>query len=514
MKTRMRGLFAAGVVALTAAATVGLAGVAQATDHPQTPPTTSSYVVATWAMPSWKNATTPVWPQTLVSHVVTSTGSLAQADLPDCGYLQVDVYNYTTPKDKADVDALIKGGVLKGPSNPVHEPLISGGLGTAWTFLNKGECTTPTPTPSTTSPTPTPTETTPTPTPTPDPIACTPTGDWYTEDIAPQQTDAGLLFTGQNGTAVNWLHPATGNFQGFTGATYTLADVAGYQTAYRFVIWRFAGSTGYASVTVEPYMNGWTSGQSGTFAITPDSLAWSSKIASGPGSQSEPVALSQFGTIWPDNQFISIGFHLGSSNTDATHSLVTKATGCIAADFVKPTPSPSDSTTPSDSSSPSPSDSSGSPSPTESSQSPSPSDSTTPPQVVTVTPVAPGFLPPTCKYQGTVTIPPVAGVAYSLNGTPINSGVHFVGIGTYTVTAEPADGYVFAEGATTSWTRTFTAPACSTSASPSTSFPETGGGEDLPKTGGSPAPLLGLAGVLLALGLGLMVAARRKGAHA
>lgn len=354
MKTRMRGLLAAGVVALTAAATVGLAGVAQATDHPQTPPTTSSYVVATWAMPSWKNATTPVWPQTLVSHVVTSTGSLAQADLPDCGYLQVDVYNYTTPKDKADVDALIKGGVLKGPSNPVHEPLVSGGLGTAWTFLNKGECTTPTPTPSTTSPTPTPTETTPTPTPTTTSPTPTPT------ETTPTPT------------------PTT------------------------------------TSPTPTP--------------------------------------------------------------TQTT-----------------PTPTPTD---------------------------PSPSDSTTPPVVVTVTPVAPGFLPPTCKYQGTITIPPVAGVQYALDGTPVSAGVKFVQPGTHTVIATALDGYVIAEGATTSWTRTFTAPSCSTSPAPTsptptptTTFPETGGG-DLPKTGGPSTALLGLAGGLLALGTGLLIAGRRKGSHA
>lgn len=496
MKTRMRGLLAAGVVALTAAATVGLAGVAQATN--QHHGEGHDAIVVCHAVPAAKDK-----PTTSYQRIVVDDDS---TDLHGHRHHAKDVIG---PEGDADFQCPV---ITSSPS-----PSDTSASPTATSASPSDTSASPSDTsasPSGSSQSPSDSSPTATPTPTPDPIACTPTGDWYTEDIAPQQTDAGLLFTGQNGTAVNWLHPATGNFQGFTGATYTLADVAGYQTAYRFVIWRFAGSTGYASVTVEPYMNGWTSGQSGTFAITPDSLAWSSKIASGPGSQSEPVALSQFGTIWPDNQFISIGFHLGSSNTDATHSLVTKATGCIAADFVKPTPSPSDSTTPSDSSSPSPSDSSGSPSPTESSQSPSPSDSTTPPQVVTVTPVAPGFLPPTCKYQGTVTIPPVAGVAYSLNGTPINSGVHFVGIGTYTVTAEPADGYVFAEGATTSWTRTFTAPACSTSASPSTSFPETGGGEDLPKTGGSPAPLLGLAGVLLALGLGLMVAARRKGAHA
>lgn len=123
------------------------------------------FVVVTWEMPSWKNDKTATWPQKYVSHVKTDKAGFYEVDAK-CGYFQQDIYNYRSDRDRANVDALIAGGVLNGPSNPVHEPLISGGWGKAWRFVNLGECVTPTPTPTETTPTPTPTETTPTPTPT------------------------------------------------------------------------------------------------------------------------------------------------------------------------------------------------------------------------------------------------------------------------------------------------------------------------------------------------------------
>lgn len=348
MKTYQRAAVAALAMLVTALASGLGVSAAQASDTSPATHSTTQYVVATWAMPSWKNSSTPVWPQSLVTSVVTDQKSLSQGVVPECGYFQIDVYDYTSNADKKDVDALLKGGVLNGPSNPVREPLIGGGLGTAWKFVNKGECTTPSPSPSTTSPSPSPSTTSPSPSP--------------SDTVTPSPSDS--------------------------------------------------------------------------------------------------------------------------------------------------SPSPSDS-------SPSPSDSSASPSPSGSSSTPTPSDSTTPPQVVTVTPVAPGFLSPTCKYQATITIPPVNGVVYSINGTVVASGVHFVQPGSYTVTASPADGFTFTEGATTSWSRTFTAPSCTTTppASPTTSFPETGGGEDLPKTGGSPTGLLAAAGALLAVGTGFLLATRRRGSH-
>ena len=132
------------------------------------------YMVTAWEMPSWVDDRTAVWPQKLHSNVIVTSkdGALDRAEIvAKCGYFQIDVYKYMTEADRANVDNLIAGGVLKAPDNPYDEPLIKGGYGKAWTFLNLGTCETttptPTPTPSTTSPTPTPSESTTTPTPTP-----------------------------------------------------------------------------------------------------------------------------------------------------------------------------------------------------------------------------------------------------------------------------------------------------------------------------------------------------------
>lgn len=76
------------------------------------------------------------WEQSLVGNVVTSTPSLNALDelmtQTECTRYQADVYLYTLASDKEKVDALIARGILNGPSNPVEEPLIAGGAGTAW----------------------------------------------------------------------------------------------------------------------------------------------------------------------------------------------------------------------------------------------------------------------------------------------------------------------------------------------------------------------------------------------
>lgn len=165
MRTALRA-FGAGLVALAA---VLLWTPAASAQEQQT-------VTIVWQMPSW-NGNTPTWPQQIVSHTANVGLDVA---VPDCGFFQVDVYRYGTEGDQTKVDALIKGGVLTAPNNP-PEPLIPGGLGTAWKFVNAGECETatptptPTPTPSETTPTPTPSESSATPTPTPTPTTSTPT---------------------------------------------------------------------------------------------------------------------------------------------------------------------------------------------------------------------------------------------------------------------------------------------------------------------------------------------------
>lgn len=151
------------------------------------------YMVTAWEMPSWADDRTAVWPQKLHSNVIVTSkdGALDRAEIvAKCGYFQIDVYKYTTESDRANVDNLIAGGVLKAPDNPYDEPLIKGGYGKAWTFLNLGTCetTTPTPTPSTTSPTPTPSESTTTPTPTPTTDTPTPTPSTTQPQTSPPAT--------------------------------------------------------------------------------------------------------------------------------------------------------------------------------------------------------------------------------------------------------------------------------------------------------------------------------------
>lgn len=187
MKTAFRAL-GAGLIAL-----VGVllwAPAASATQQSDT-------VTIVWQMPSWKGST-PTWPQQIVSH--TANVGL-DVTVPDCGFFQVDVYKYGTESDKAKVDALIKGGVLTAPNNP-PEPLIPGGLGTAWKFVNAGVCETATPTPSPSdssdTPTPTPSETTQTPTPTPTatPSETSPTATPSESSTTATPTPSGSTTTG------------------------------------------------------------------------------------------------------------------------------------------------------------------------------------------------------------------------------------------------------------------------------------------------------------------------------
>lgn len=168
------------------------------------------------------------------------------------------------------------------------------------------------------------------------PQQCVPTGNWYTEDAAPVQREDGLYFEGQ-GTAVDWYHPVTGNLQGLGNQSITFAGVAGYQPSYTIVLWR-TGNTGYANLVAEWYMNGGSASTDGTFAVTPATLFWTNKIASGPGSQGDAQPLSFFVDLWPSNQLIAVGPHLGSASQSSTHSTVTALGGCVTASFVPTKP--------------------------------------------------------------------------------------------------------------------------------------------------------------------------------
>lgn len=107
-----------------------------------------------WEMGGWDGR--PVWepPQEFVAVEFTVGGDINSADhlIPECGFFQVDVYKYNNEANRAKVNNLIAGGVLYGPNNP-PEPLIGGGHGTAWKFVNQGDCTTVTVTTTTMEPT-------------------------------------------------------------------------------------------------------------------------------------------------------------------------------------------------------------------------------------------------------------------------------------------------------------------------------------------------------------------------
>lgn len=164
------------------------------------------YKVVVWEMPSWSGDRTPVFPQKLAfaAGAWDIDGALGIPNEPECGYFQIDVYDYVTEDDRAAVDHLLEVGVLKGPNNP-HEPLVKGGYGVAYTLVNAGECITETPTPTPTetteTPTPTPTESSETPTPTPTPTETVPveTPSTSTPPATPSKTctsNCGLADTG------------------------------------------------------------------------------------------------------------------------------------------------------------------------------------------------------------------------------------------------------------------------------------------------------------------------------
>ena len=93
------------------------------------------YKIVVWQMPSW-DLPGPTWPQTYVSSYESSSKSLYGVELPDCGFFQVDAYYYASEENAALVDALIEGGVLNGPNDPIKEPVANAKL------FNNGECPT------------------------------------------------------------------------------------------------------------------------------------------------------------------------------------------------------------------------------------------------------------------------------------------------------------------------------------------------------------------------------------
>ncbi|MEO5534881.1 MAG: hypothetical protein ABIR17_07080 [Pseudolysinimonas sp.] len=161
---------------------------------------------------------------------------------------------------------------------------------------------------------------------------------WFTEsgDVAPTQSAGGLRFAGPNVAPVDYLHYVSGNLEGVVGSSYTITSASGYHAALVYEIWR-TGTTGFATISIEPYNNGWAPGQTGTFTVTNLTKVWTSKIANpGLGSQANPATIDQMSAIYPTNTLIAQGVHLGSNSIAGQFTTVSHVTGCGSISFVDP----------------------------------------------------------------------------------------------------------------------------------------------------------------------------------
>ncbi|MEO8527704.1 MAG: hypothetical protein ABI435_01365 [Pseudolysinimonas sp.] len=162
---------------------------------------------------------------------------------------------------------------------------------------------------------------------------------WYTEsgDAAPTDQPGGKLFTGTGpgGPAVDYLHSVSGNLEGVVGSSYTITSASGYHAALVYEIWR-TGTTGFATISIEPYQNGWAQGQTGTFTVTNLTKVWTSKITSGLGSQAQPATIDEMSAIFPANKLIAQGIHLGTAYPVTSYTTVSQVTGCGSISFVDP----------------------------------------------------------------------------------------------------------------------------------------------------------------------------------
>jgi hypothetical protein len=171
---------------------------------------------------------------------------------------------------------------------------------------------------------------------------CVSQGNTWSEedgDIAPTAIPAGMMFAGPNTPAVDYYHPVSGNLEGVVGSSYTIAEASGYHAALVYevnpdaVLNAGGPVVHYATIVIEPYMNGWAPGQTGTYTVTNSTLVWTSKITSGPGSQSHPISIDAMTALMPGNALISQGLHLGTNSVDGQVTVVSAVTGCGSFDF-------------------------------------------------------------------------------------------------------------------------------------------------------------------------------------
>lgn len=227
---------------------------------------------------------------------------------------------------------------------------------------------------------------------------------WFTEveNVLPTFEPNGLKFAGPNVKAVRYLHLVSGNLMGVIGSSYTIAEASGYHAALNYIINPHTAIS-YATIVIEPYQNGWAPGQTGTFTVTASTKVWTSKIPSGLGSQSNPATIAQMSAIFPDNELLAQGIHLGSNSVAGQYTVVSGITGCGDVKFVAPP---------------------------------------------TVSCLANGD-----EFGENLVLPETTGVLWKVNGGSAQTGPVTVPLtlANVTIQAVPASGYLFGPG-TTSWT--------------------------------------------------------------
>ena len=228
--------------------------------------------------------------------------------------------------------------------------------------------------------------------PEPEPIVCQAFGDWYTEsdDAAPVETVDGLVFTGGSGDAVGIRHIVTGNLQGFSEITYNASGDLG--VFYPRIVINSLADGGYAYDSLTVVSEGPVNG---------DSIASSNKRGF------IEHTLDEWAALLPNNAITSFGWHLDSGATaDQSVILESFEGNCLAEEYGLP-PEPE------------------------------------------VVPVPALFsaepTPPTCEVDGSFDF------TGEFPNVTITVTPEYTGPGTYTITADAAEGYEFPDGTTHKW---------------------------------------------------------------